>query len=760
MTNQATRLLLLAFITGYALPSLAEKPRLLELRTDREMSAELKAALADVLAPDSYDAELIRSMSGAVPVEAVAMTRPLPVDLASTCESLQANAPECARTVELTAGTVGSVMGHYDGSHFVSAGSYYVLTKDSELLRPYGGEAIADRAEKTAGLLVKVPGQADLASKAPSSWWSGLWRDTSRADIFDISEPSPMEVNPKVASVLKQVELDLREQGFSSRMIEIPSGSSDEDIARLQHLASDEGILASSPEDKLDSSVEIDYPSGSVVQTATMGRCTGAPEDWPYDKDEVRSVLARNAAVLQHIGVTPTHRSNTVVIDSGVSAALVRHPRFLPFLVRNSILEINPPIFTKTPQGDSACWSHGSRPSMASYGYVVQTAAKNICVGTSSWDALAPPKVVPNQSNYLPDHGGVVATVAMGGPDLLDIQELHRWIGVSFVKVMRSSGSRVMSDASDVAEAITYAREQGATIVTASLKIRDGDFDFLSTPIQNYWNNGLVVASAGNSGGQLAMRSGSFPASVSSGSDQAGIIIVGGVMPTAPENPMPQFWGLSAWSKRLVDIGAPATHIKSFDSAANEACYEGTSVAAPQISFAAAVIASLGIPKPILIKRRLLATAHEYTHLESRFRNGRVLNLPLALDVFTDLLWIDDADKPPLRVELLPPEKLLNGGTVIRACTSTGILDGSAGWIDPAQLLYWHRRSGTEAEVWFESSGGAASALDARCDIPNGKLRYLIRTATGTSEFEVDMSRVMKIVPTRLRSAVRAGLTI
>lgn len=757
MANRASQIVHLVCTAVFAMPSFAEEPRLLELRIEGEMSAELKFALARVLAPDSNDADLILSLQNALPVEAVATTGLLPVGSTHACQNRDSTDYECAVMASLTAGRLVPTPGQYKGMRTVSSGNYYFLTKDSGVLQTYGGTIAADRAANGAGVFVKVPGQSDLASELPESWLTRIFRRTPTANVVSVSEPLPLDFDPKVASVLRQLHADLREHRFSSRIFEISPSASAEAIETLQRLARGQGAAASITE--VASSVEIDYPSDSVVQTSAQGGCVDSPADWPFDKDAVRSVLQRNDAVLQRMGITPTVRSNIVVIDSGVSALLARHARFRPFLVRNSMLELNPSRFTYTPEGTESCWLHGSRPAMASHGYVAN--AGNICVGDSPWDALAPPEAIPSQSTYLPDHGGVVATVAMGGPEMLDTQELRRWIGVSFVRVMRESESklRVMSDASDVAEAFQYAREQNATIATASLKIQDRDFNFLATPIRDYWATGLVVASAGNSGLELANRSGSFPASVSTGSDEAGIIIVGGVTPPqTPADPAPQFWQSSAWSTKLVDIAAPATHIKSLDRAANLACYAGTSVAAPQVSFAAAIISALGITKPLLVKRRILATADEFVHLDKKFRNGRVLNLPLALDVFTDLLWIDGA-KEPLRGELLPPESLPNGGTVIRACTRSGPLSGSGGWIDPAQLLYWRRRSESEAEVWIEEAG-TASRMDAKCVIPTDEvLRFRTRTDQGLREIiKVKMVRVDRIVPTRLRPAVRASM--
>lgn len=180
----------------------------------------------------------------------------------------------------------------------------------------------------------------------------------------------------------------------------------------------------------------------------------------------------------------------------------------------------------------------------------------------------------------------------------------------------------------------------------------------LTTPIANFEDyvgedkSLLIVASAGNKGIPLDRESKAYPA-IEGGDETSNVVTVAGI--DLYGNLLPG----SNYSPELVDLAAWGCNVPVVEFDETVAGYKsslasGTSFAAPQVSFAAAMIVREqhvqgdGIT-PIDVKFRLIASADLSPMLADKVKDGRVLNLEKALLVHTDLVELMEPGRPLLK---------------------------------------------------------------------------------------------------------------
>ena len=163
------------------------------------------------------------------------------------------------------------------------------------------------------------------------------------------------------------------------------------------------------------------------------------------------------------------------------------------------------------------------------------------------------------------------------------------------------------------------------------------NFDRFVGPDKNL----LIVTSAGNKGLTLSEDSPSYPA-VLGGNEVSNLISVAAVDLNRTLVPG------SNRSDRLIDIAAwgCGVPVLAYDEATGQmrsSLVSGTSFAAPQVLFAAAMILREqhdggARPRPVDIKLRLVASADLVPGLFGDVKHGRVLNLEKAVSAHTDLI--------------------------------------------------------------------------------------------------------------------------
>jgi|GEM_PF-650433 len=183
-------------------------------------------------------------------------------------------------------------------------------------------------------------------------------------------------------------------------------------------------------------------------------------------------------------------------------------------------------------------------------------------------------------------NGVGVAGVAAWNPNVADA---HRYVQVMPVKVLNDHGVGTFAD---VARGITWAVDNGADVLSLSLGASVGA-QVLADAVNYAWNRGrIVVAAAGNEGNTQPFYPAFYENAIA-------------VAATDPNDQLTDFSQHGAW----VDIAAPGFAIRS-TIPGGYAVYSGTSMAAPHVAGAAALIWSAA---PSLDNQQLRAILESQT---------------------------------------------------------------------------------------------------------------------------------------------------
>jgi subtilisin family serine protease len=194
----------------------------------------------------------------------------------------------------------------------------------------------------------------------------------------------------------------------------------------------------------------------------------------------------------------------------------------------------------------------------------------------------------PNDDN---GHGTHVAGIIAALNNSIGVVGVGPKIDLYAIKVLNASGSGYLSD---VIEGLDWAVKNGMQVVNMSLGT-DQDVKSFHDAIKNAYNAGVtIVAAAGNSGGAVT-----YPAAYSE------VIAVS----ATDENNQ-----IASWSSRgpEVDLAAPGVNIYSTYKGSTYKTLSGTSMAAPHVTGAAALIidkGKCGTCTPDKVRQRLQQTA-------------------------------------------------------------------------------------------------------------------------------------------------------
>lgn len=237
-------------------------------------------------------------------------------------------------------------------------------------------------------------------------------------------------------------------------------------------------------------------------------------------------------------------------------------------------------------------------------------------------------------------HGTQVADMALGGAALrAAYPDLFSLVKLSFVKIYwkRTGAIAVKDDA--IYQAMSHIGNQADPRVV-NFSVGAGDENstrmFVATLRNAAQLNMLAVLAAGNDGQNIGERP-TYPASYGGlGSDVSErIISVGAVAPDGSLAPFSNF------SRGRVDILAPGCRVAFSPGGAAPQYLNGTSIAAPLVTFTAAALNALGVSEMPLVKQRILVSADHHPALESSTRlGGVVLNVERALSIYDDVLRV------------------------------------------------------------------------------------------------------------------------
>lgn len=743
--------LAIAIAAGAPVPSEAEETYRIDLEIEA-LSPDARQAIVKALAPDSLYADLLQ-----IPESPIEGERLLPDFRSRTAinayvESYWQNAGGDSNSVFVT--TVGNT-------------NYVLIDRTSDISARLGLPPLLGPPIDSGSL----PDFLATANSIPTLNESNAWALPIDSTLPSLPLPiGPTEFVPLVVSptpadpVISRLDRELAIFGSSSLRLSISDDNRDEFNSLIEKLANSPGISVERvPDGALGPDVEQDLPEEVELLSASSGSCESSSADWPLPLSDVQGILNYNEEVLRSKGITSWHRSRILIIDSGVSSTLVHNPEFRLFLRPNSSDALERGYFWETVtnlDGQEKCdWAKG----VSSFGLVTNPSS-NICYAASSVGGLEPPQPETLPRRYLPDHGGFVGVLSAGGPVLIDNEySLSSRLGIGFARVMSMEGGRLHSNDQDIAAAMEYARSGDYNVVNLSLSFADPDnSSTASSEVLCFISGGpcgdatsrLIVAAAGNVAKKLEQSSSSFPAMAAANNafrKTEKLIVVGGVERV---DGTLRPWPDTTFHRELVDILAPSSSVPSLDRNGRIACMSGTSVAAPQVSFVAGMLFSLGYKDGAEVRARILSTADYLGPANEEFmetaKDGRVLNVSAALDVFSDLIYVkSDGNEVMLRGQLLPDADDLRS-TMIALCeASDPALKNDNGKKDPDQFTLWRSLDGSSAEVWAE---GISLVSENKCQYdPEAKIRFRAHSEERSKVYK--LSELSRIVPSHFRRA-------
>ena len=253
------------------------------------------------------------------------------------------------------------------------------------------------------------------------------------------------------------------------------------------------------------------------------------------------------------------------------------------------------------------------------------------------FDAEGKGDISPYSDDRYRLHGTQVADVALGGKALrTQYSAVYDLVKVSFAKISwKLPGAIIVRDAALIQALKPIENHLHPHVVNISVGAGNENGTRLFEDILRLQPlKLLVVIAAGNDNNDIGIIP-MYPAAFGgSGSDFSSWILTVGA--SSPDNKMAPF---SNHSRSRVDLLAPGCGIPFTMDEKEREYLNGTSVAAPLVSFVAAALRSLGISKMQEVKLRIIASA-DFDHAladKTRF-GGVILNAERALSLFDDVI--------------------------------------------------------------------------------------------------------------------------
>lgn len=349
--------------------------------------------------------------------------------------------------------------------------------------------------------------------------------------------------------------------------------------------------------------LEVDDPQ--IKGTPCEPQADDPPPDWPYSSEQMLRMLelSRHEATRRGVRIQP---AVVRIADTGAVGLKTYFPL--------SALSVNRSI----PEDVG-------RNGMGRFGIDAE--------GKGDVSAF------PEDPNRL--HGTHVADLALGGHAFRTKYSsiVYEMVQLTFFKVFQreGGGNFAVQDSTLLSSLGPINGYAPAAVVNISL----GGPDELNTSqfpkhvVQaSYALQPLAVVAAGNNDDDLTFNP-TYPAAYGGNTAAGNWMIVVGSSAPGPEPAM-----YSNYSSEVVDILAPGCRLPNTAPLGGNRMLTGTSVAAPQVSFVAAVLRSLGLGQMSDAKTRIIAASDFRPGLEKRSRFSSVLNAPRAVAMYHDVVRI------------------------------------------------------------------------------------------------------------------------
>ncbi|WP_426421757.1 S8 family serine peptidase [Bradyrhizobium genosp. A] len=357
--------------------------------------------------------------------------------------------------------------------------------------------------------------------------------------------------------------------------------------------------------------IELIKPLNFVTGFVDKSDCSTADPNaaWPINEGAVLAALARNRLALEAAGAT-VKPARIAVLDTGVELPSAEIP--VQLLERN-LLEV--------PNNNVDDDRNGFIDDV--YGI----------------DARGLGKIAPAANYEAAEHGWYVADLATGGVRTRQQQAvLAQHLRLKVVNLVLADQNKFEIREGSILRGLQYASSY-ADIVNLSVG-SPNSMDNVVTAARGYPNLLLVIA-AGNRGQDLNIKPlypAFFGGQLGRLQDQA--------ITVAAHGPDGRRANFSNFSSEYVDIAAPGCAIVQTSRQGASVKNFGTSVAAPYVSFTAALIKSLGIENPNAIKNRLIASSRYVPKLDGLVVAAGILDPVKAVSIYEDVVERSDKNAP------------------------------------------------------------------------------------------------------------------
>lgn len=450
---------------------------------------------------------------------------------------------------------------------------------------------------------------------------------------------------------------------------------------------------------------------------------------------ELSSTLKFNESVRRLLGLRPPPATPVLVIDTGIYKALAEGALQHSFLIDEAEY-----LSAEVVQiGDIAsCFdANGNGYARDVFGAVPRPSllSPQAC---SAWSIEPVRKNEQSVQEYWPGHGGYVASLAAGGPRLQSLVDTSKYVVISAFRVTTPAQApfSMLVQPNDIRAAFEYADTVGAEIVNLSMRTSEG-FNFFAD------GRFLLIAAAGNHPHNLDEgRVGDFPA-IWPDNRESMIIVGAAQLGASPEEA--RLWEKSSRSQTWVDIAAAGVAVGGLNELGDTVCMNGTSAAAPAVTFISAVVRALGLPLRDVRARILTSALHFVPGLKDGVDHGRLLDPVTAVNLYVDQVWVDGVRN----VGWIEASQNL-----LQIC-SPGSRPPSSGLIDLSLLWAWRRMDESIAEFDYRENIGAAQFYTATCNTVSGSFR--LKMLDGDVHQTIFWKDVQRLVPSPFR---QVGATI
>jgi hypothetical protein len=363
------------------------------------------------------------------------------------------------------------------------------------------------------------------------------------------------------------------------------------------------------------------------------------------------------------------------------------------------------------------------------YGVKQGVFSESVLVNTDqqeSWPNYAA-SVMPPAGGPKPMHGTQVASLLLGGPIFARVMaatEQRIRLIIERLYERRAQGAEEWYSLKENAYSAIGAaiRMYSPQIVNLSFKTTS-EIDTIRSDL-GLEGKTLWVAAAGNDDGALgqAFNHNYYPAVYN---DAPNLVVVAAI--DAAADGALKLARFSNHGTPYVDIGAQGCKVPVLSYRVEQGDWvtsqaSGTSVAAPLVSFTAALVHSEKNPgvTPIGLKRRLLASADLRPELARHIADGRLLNVVKAVAVFDDVVELKESGRL-----ILGDLQFSNASGVLRENHSIEfVCGGTPTPIKVADLFklvpeFPLARGGTVAKIYSRAPPGSAHPfVSYECDLP------------------------------------------